>query len=167
LTVDDIDKFKKEKMRKWIKVYEKVLGMCFRRIRDHVLRDENICLFVVPEYIPGFPIFNIKHCCAFILRKLILAGFQSNYVPPSSIIVSWKPDNIHDNIINNKKLKPEIKKVKAEDDKDKDVHYVKINDKPIKNITHNQQPQQPQQPQQQFKKSTRYGSQQEEPFLFQ
>lgn len=89
LTMSDINYFQKERMKKWIKVYEKVLGMCFKKIREHVIHDELWCMFNVPEYISGFPIFNIVHCCAFIIRKLRQAGFKCDYIKPNIITIFW------------------------------------------------------------------------------
>ena len=79
ITVDDIESFNKEKIKKWIKVYEKVLGNCYRKIREHVIRDQKYCFFLVPEYMVGFPLFNITHCVCFIIKKLNTAGFQTKY----------------------------------------------------------------------------------------
>lgn len=166
LTLEDINKFKKEKIKKWIKVYEKVLGICFRRVRDHVLRDENMCLFTVPEFIPGFPVFNMEHCCAFIIRKLRLAGFSSSYYPKNSIIISWSPDpsyNIpHFNQpIKHNEAKRQVHKVHQE--KEKDIHYITLEPQveKAKNIV---QPPVMSEPK---RSSSRYASQREEPFLFQ
>ena len=85
ITVEDINSFHKEKIKKWIKVYEKVLGNCFRKIREHVLRDQKFCFFLIPEYLPGFPLFNITHCSCFIIKKLNQAGFQTKFIPPNTM----------------------------------------------------------------------------------
>lgn len=89
ISLEDIDTYQKEKVKNWIKVYEKVLGDCYRRIRDHVLHDQTFCFFSVPEYIPGFPIFNLTHCTCFIMRKLRQAKFSVQYFPPNILYISW------------------------------------------------------------------------------
>ena len=89
ISLEDIDMYQKEKVKNWIKVYEKVLGDCYRRIRDHVLHDQTFCFFSVPEYIPGFPIFNITHCTCFIMRKLRQAKFSIQYFPPNILYIYW------------------------------------------------------------------------------
>jgi len=170
LTVSDINQFQKNKMRKWIKVYEKVLGMCFRRIRDHVLRDQKYCLFNIPEYIAGFPVFNMTHCCAFILRKLRMAGFKAELVPPNVIAVFWNMDPNYERILpepnrpkqKQKRAPPPREERVVNNTVDKDIHYVQL--LPSSDST-NMVP--PPQPKPVRKASSRYGAQKEEPFLFQ
>lgn len=159
LTVDDIQQFQRNKLKKWIKVYEKVLGMCFRRIRDHVIHDQNYCLFIIPEFIPGFPVYNMTHCTAFIVRKLRIARFRVQYTPPNVLVIFWDADK-------RERQRTEMKKVverpREEQQDEKDVHYVslKTNEQslpfqtPKKTIN------------QRNSKSSYYGSQKEEPFLF-
>lgn len=89
LSIQDINQYHKEKLKRWIQVYEKVLGTCYRRIREHVLRDQSFCFFSIPEFIPGFPIFNMTHCTCFMLRKLRQANFTAQYVPPNLLYISW------------------------------------------------------------------------------
>ena len=81
MTVDDIENFHKNKIKKWIKIYEKVLGNCFKKIREFVLRDQKYCVYSIPEYIPGFPLYNITHCTCFVIKKLAAAGFNTTYIP--------------------------------------------------------------------------------------
>ena len=45
INVNDIETFHKDKIKKWIKVYEKVLGNCYRKVREHVIRDQKYCFF--------------------------------------------------------------------------------------------------------------------------
>lgn len=159
LTVDDIDSFHKEKIKKWIKVYEKVLGHCFRKVREHVLRDQKFCFFPVPEYLPGFPLYNITHCTFFIIKKLNQAKFMTNYIPPNVIYIYWnvkshnervmRPNNmIQNNSGQNQRRIPE----------EKDIHYVTY--QPDDQVPNNQY----------YSTNTsninQYGFQQEDQFLF-
>jgi len=98
-TTNDIESFHKEKIKKWIKVYEKVLGHCFRKLREHVLRDQKFCFFPVPEYLPGFPLFNITHCTCFIIKKLKHANFKTKFIPPNVIYINWNVENHYERII--------------------------------------------------------------------
>ena len=106
LTVEDINSFHKEKIKKWIKVYEKVLGNCFRKIREHVLRDQKFCFFPVPEYLPGFPLYNITHCICFIIKKLHQAKFETKYIAPNIIYIYWNVSNQYDRSLVNSTIQP-------------------------------------------------------------
>jgi hypothetical protein len=173
LTVTDIQQFQKNKLRKWIKVYEKVLGMCFRKIRDYVLRDQKFCFFNVPEFIPGFPVFNMTHCSAFILRKLRVAGFQAQLLPPNVITIIWNMDPNYERIMPDPP-KPKRKVVRepaqpqsqnprtVRNTLDNDIHFVTLlpSSEPQTNIV----PAPVIQPS--SRGTQRYGAQKEEPFLF-
>lgn len=89
INTKDINKYHKEKLKKWIRVYEKVLGTCYRRIREHVIHDQFFCFYQVPEFIPGYPVFNMTECTFFLLRKLGQSGFTVNYIPPNVIHIRW------------------------------------------------------------------------------
>ena len=160
LSVNDINTFHKEKIKKWIKVYEKVLGNCYRKVRDHVLRDQQFCFFPVPEYLPGFPLFNITHCTFFIIKKLNQGGFQTKFIPPNMIYIHWTVQNHYKNY------------VKQENQLEQKI--IKTQEQTIKRITYNSGSQEnkyiypypmPTNKKQNQTKQV-YGFQQEDQFLF-
>lgn len=162
LTIDDIDMFHKEKIKKWIKVYEKVLGHCFRKIREHVLRDQKFCFFPVPEYLPGFPLFNITHCTCFIVKKLNQAGFKTKYIPPNVIYIFWNVQNHYERVINPRDKQITLQKHEQQrQNNDKDIHYVTYQ----QNQNNINTPALPP-PQQSINNNNKYAFQQEDPFLF-
>lgn len=161
LTVDDINTFHKEKIKKWIKVYEKVLGHCYRKVREHVLRDQQFCFFPVPEYLPGFPLFNITHCTFFLIRKLNHGGFQTKFIPPNVIYIHWAVQNHYGNYV--KQENKGYKKLIYEEDKNvKNVTYNTSN--PDNSYLYPMPLNQSNQKQNQYKQV--YGFQQEDQFLF-
>ena len=172
LTVDDIDSFHKAKIRKWIKVYEKVLGHCFRRVREHVLRDQNFCFFPVPEYLAGFPLYNITHCTCFIIKKLNQAGFQTKFIPPNVIYIFWNVQNHYERVIkpsNQKRIIPSTYisqnqpnqqrfNTNSTQPRDKDIHYVNLNPEQTNIFQPSPQPE--------ISNNNKYAFQQEDQFLF-
>lgn len=139
-TTDDIDSFHKEKIKKWIKVYEKVLGHCFRKLREHVLRDQKFCFFPVPEYLPGFPLYNITHCTCFLIKKLNQAKFKTKFIPPNVIYINWNVENHYERIV-----KPDHKLIEhlpknsrdqrtINNSQDKNIHYISLNPKENKEL---------------------------------
>ena len=163
LTVDDIDMFHKDKIKKWIKVYEKVLGYCFRKIREHVLRDQKFCFFPVPEYLPGFPLYNITHCTLFIVKKLNQAGFKTKYIPPNVIYIFWNVQNHYERVINPQHkqitLQETDKKYKSiKNNNEKEVHYITY--QPEQNNIYKSLPSQ------KITNNNKFAFQQEDPFLF-
>lgn len=164
LSVSDIEQFQKEKIKKWIKVYEKVLGMCFRRIREYVLHDERYCFFSIPEYLPGFPMFNMTHCAAFIIRKLRAARFRTQLVPPNIIAIFWDTDRDYEQAKPSPKQQKYINKQPTNSNNhtvESDVHYITLLPSADNEQTNIVSP-----PKYTNRSSKMYGSQKEEPFLF-
>jgi hypothetical protein len=155
-TIADIREFEKKKNKKWIKVYEKVLGICFRKIRDHVLKGCKYCLFKIPEFTPGFPLYNITHCCAFILRKLRNNSFFAELSPPNIIFISW-------NIFGDSKMQSipskEFDQGSSKKSEENDIHNISLlsNDNSFLKSILKEKP---------VLKTNNYGKKKEEPFLF-
>jgi hypothetical protein len=160
LTVDDIHHFQKKRMKKWIKVYEKVLGICFRRIRDHVLHDKNFCFFEIPTIIPGFPVINITHCMAFMIRKLNLAGFKTTLIQSNIVAIFWDVPDPKEQPFQKKVEIPS--KIRNDRPIEKDVHYINLNsNRQIEETNHKNQNEN-----NHNTNANYYGQQREEPFLF-
>ena len=153
ITVNDIESFNKDKIKKWIKVYEKVLGNCYRKVREHVIRDQKYCFFPIPEYIAGFPLFNINHCVCFIVKKLNQAGFQTKFIAPNIIYIHWDVENNYERVTKEKSVDPKVRQIQ------KDIHYVKIeqDDKISDPVVPFQK---------QLTNNNKYAYQQADPFLF-
>jgi hypothetical protein len=153
ITVNDIESFNKDKIKKWIKVYEKVLGNCYRKVREHVIRDQKYCFFPIPEYIAGFPLFNINHCVCFIVKKLNQAGFQTKFIAPNIIYIHWDVENNYERVTKEKSVDPQVRQIQ------KDIHYVKIeqDDKISDPVVPFQK---------QLTNNNKYAYQQADPFLF-
>ena len=139
-TIDDIDSFHKEKIKKWIKVYEKVLGHCFRKVREHVLRDQKFCFFPIPEYLTGFPLYNITHCACFIIKKLNQSKFKTKYIPPNVIYIHWNVENHYDRVSNHinpnnsnnpeQQLLTQSKQSKQSNNSNQNIHYITLESEP-------------------------------------
>jgi hypothetical protein len=46
-------------------------------------------LFDVPEFMMGYPPYNIGQCITYIMSQLVRAGFSVQYVFPKGILISW------------------------------------------------------------------------------
>jgi len=169
ITVNDIENFHKNKIKKWIKIYEKVLGNCFRKIREYVLRDQKYCIYSIPEYITGFPLYNITHCTCFVIKKLASAGFTTKYIPPNNIYIYWNVRNQKERIYSTsdyKKINYEPVPTKKTNNNLKTVHIkpqVNYNSFNIKKPSENIYDKQIRRPP---AKNNYYGMQKEEQFLF-
>lgn len=88
-SVYEIHKQQKEKVNKRNKIYETVLGRVYTAIKNAVTSEAAFCFFKLPEYIMGFPIYNMTECLLFIMNKLKTNGYQTKYCHPHLIYITW------------------------------------------------------------------------------
>ena len=89
ITTKEIQKIHNEKLLARLKYYDRLLNKCFVKIRKSVSNDNTYCLFAVPEYVMGFPLYNTQQCIYYIMNKLKNNGFDSQYIPPNIMFISW------------------------------------------------------------------------------
>lgn len=77
----------REKYR--MRIYEKILAKCYKKIKDMSIHEETFCFFQLPEYLPGHPIYNMTQCVQYILNSLHDKGFHARYVDPFMIFIKW------------------------------------------------------------------------------
>jgi len=88
-SLEDIYKKQKEKQKRRIRIYETILSKIYKKIKQCSMLEETYCLFPLPEYIPGQPLYNMTECVLFIIQSLNDQGFKSRYVDPFIIFVTW------------------------------------------------------------------------------
>jgi len=88
-SVFDIHKKQQQKEEKRMMIYNKILKRVFRKIKLAVDGSHEFCLYQMPEYIPGFPIYNMTECLFYIINFLTSKGFQSKYCHPLVIFITW------------------------------------------------------------------------------
>jgi hypothetical protein len=88
-SVQEIQKKQREKDKMRTKIYEKISEKCFNKIKETSNNEVHYCFFQIPEYIPGYPIFNITDCIMYLLEILYKKGFKARYCDKYVIFISW------------------------------------------------------------------------------
>ena len=88
-SVFEIHKKQRKKEINKLKLYRKIINKCFAKIRLAVDRDQLFCFFQIPEYIRGYPLFNMTNCLFFILDNLSKKGFSCKYCGKYQIYITW------------------------------------------------------------------------------
>ncbi len=88
-SVQEIHKQQREKEKKRLRIYEMIASQCFKKIKETSLTDETFLFFQLPEYIPGYPIYNMTECVIFLLNCLHEKGFHARYVDNFIVFISW------------------------------------------------------------------------------
>jgi len=77
------------KIRIKLQIFEKILKRCYNRIDMASDCGDQYCFFTIPEYIYGFPTFNVKACAAYIIKKLMGNGLHVKFFNPNLVYVYW------------------------------------------------------------------------------
>lgn len=70
-------------------MFKQVLGRCERFVRRAAEGDNFRCLFQVPLYVPGLPLYNLTDCTLFMKAQLEDAGFVVTCFLPNLLLISW------------------------------------------------------------------------------
>ena len=84
LNILDVHRKINQKQEKKNICYEKVLDICQKRIVALADRTQTCCVFVFPEYVVGFPLFDLNACMEYCKQSLIASGFWVEYYFPRS-----------------------------------------------------------------------------------
>ena len=83
----EIDNREKQKYN----TYQSVLDKCYYRIaKINSKSNDCYCVFVVPTFMFGVPLYDVTKCIIFIMEKLISKGFKVVYTHPNLLYISWK-----------------------------------------------------------------------------
>lgn len=86
--------------------YEKVLEICQKRILLQSERDKTSCFFEFPEYLPGYPLFDLNACIKYCEKQLVANGFLVRYFFPNKFYISWDFDEIKKHKEDQRKITP-------------------------------------------------------------
>jgi hypothetical protein len=94
LNILQVQRIVNEKKQKTHEAYEKVLSICQKRIKDAAEGQRTKTFMVVPEFIVGYPIFDMNMCLDYVVKTLKKNGFLVEYIFPKMLYVSWDLDEI-------------------------------------------------------------------------
>ena len=71
-------------------IYEQVLKLVHKKI---IITNETTldckCVYKMPLFIYGLPLYNPNKCIQYIVNKLVNNGFYVEYIAPYEIFISW------------------------------------------------------------------------------
>ena len=92
INIDELHNEKNEKIKHKNEVYDIVLKRCHQRIKSvaKVPEGPEYCLYDVPSYIYGSPLYNMNNCILYLVKTLTENGFFAKYYNPNFIFISWE-----------------------------------------------------------------------------
>lgn len=88
--------------------FDKILEQCHTFIRRHADKNVVFCFYEVPDFMIGYPLYDLNECITYLVEKLRAGGFLVRYFFPRILYISW---NINE--IKEEKLKHDMTLIKA------------------------------------------------------
>lgn len=91
INIDSLFEKNHNKDLRQLSIFKKLLNRIHNRIKvtSRTKRDQHI-FFTVPEYLFGEPLYDKGDCIGYLVVKLEENGFNTKYIHPCTIFVSWK-----------------------------------------------------------------------------
>ena len=117
ITVEQINHIQKEQVEKWLKIYNKILANCNMKIQSCVRQKKKYCFYNLPTHQFGLPLYDVKKCSVYLIKKLTEAKFVVSYIPPSTLFINWGK-KVQDNAMSSIKINNDIVQTKTTTEKE-------------------------------------------------
>ena len=124
LNINDLYDSINNKNFKRMKKFDDILIQIHRRIKYHAELEQTYCLYSIPEFIFGIPLYNINDLKKYIMDTLKKNGFKLMYFHPNTIFISWDVENKIKNKDDSKKKKNNNKNFRLIDDYNPQGNFV-------------------------------------------
>lgn len=93
LSASDVLRQQQAKQSKRQEAFEIILDQCYKKIQKCIQVTRNVfeCFYEIPEFIIGYPLYDLSECTVYCYNLLINKGFQVQYIFPRVLFISWKP----------------------------------------------------------------------------
>ena len=76
--------------------FEKIYDKCCAHIERHANKNSLFCLYQVPEFMLGFPLYDINMCITYVKEKLESNDFLVKYYFPNLLYISWNVNEMQE-----------------------------------------------------------------------
>lgn len=93
LDINNLYKYQEQREEVKREYYEQIMKKIHNRIENFAIRNETLCMYQIPEFVFGIPLYNRMNCCRYIIDRLKNEGFKVYYVEPYQLVINWAKDN--------------------------------------------------------------------------
>lgn len=109
LNIEELYESKKKSDLSRLSIYSKLLERVHQTIRVASRQRNSLqfCSFVMPEVLLGQPNYDFSECLSFVLDRLSVDGFNTRYIHPNLIFISWGhwvPDYVREELKEKKNI---------------------------------------------------------------
>lgn len=90
INIHELNRRRREKHQRDLEIYHRVLKRCHNRIRLSAHKMGTQCVFTVPQYIAGLPLYSLRDCISFLKQTLRQNGFKVKNLNFDQLFISWK-----------------------------------------------------------------------------
>lgn len=72
------------------KSYHRIIELCSQRIYRAAQCNRAFCVYEVPDFLMGYPIYQLGECVEYVYAFLQNKGFRVEYIFPRVLIVRWE-----------------------------------------------------------------------------
>ena len=83
--------------------FDTLLEKCKNRIRHHAKNGHLFCIYQIPPYTVGLPIYNQSEACTYLFNNIIKDGFKVQILENYELYISWDSRDISKSKIKNYK----------------------------------------------------------------
>jgi hypothetical protein len=102
LNILDLHRTINEKKERQTVCFENVLSRIHKKIQKSADEKKLRCVYEIPTFIFGLPLFDLNDCIEFVMSELKANGFIVTYYFPNMLYVSWDFEEINKNKAENK-----------------------------------------------------------------
>ena len=89
-----------------MELYDSVLKKCHSRILYNSGLQRTYCFYQIPEFIIGFPLYDILELRKYVMNSLKTNGFKLLYIEPNWLFINWNITGAKSLTKNNNPSKP-------------------------------------------------------------
>ena len=124
INIFNLNKARRNRYNKQKHIYKIVLKKCHHKIINSGNSFLTNCIFTIPQYLPGMPLFNIAECMRYLIYKLEKNEFNVKVYSENTLNISWEHIPLYQEV-GKKKKKKKKKKVNK---------YREIKESPLYNL---------------------------------
>ena len=88
---DKLIKEQKEREDKKKETYDKILIKIDKKIIIASAANNYYTWYIIPEFIIGLPLYNLKECIDYLEKKIQKNGFKTIVYEPNFLYIDWTP----------------------------------------------------------------------------
>lgn len=79
-----------KKIQNRLNIFDEILKKCHKKIKQAADSMNAKCVFVIPEYVVGMPLYNSEMCKVFLVNTLREEKFDVKFFFPNILFISWE-----------------------------------------------------------------------------